>query len=99
MRSSEIEKEILELTGEDDWGSWELWWKVAPDPRQKADSNLREAFVDTLARLVAEKKLIAKTTDASRRHQPTEFHRSRLESEIEQADSPDPETFYWFGID
>lgn len=95
---SNIEQLLLELCAEDDWGSWELWWNISGSMPHKPWPEPKHAFLDVIDGLVAEGRLLAKHRLQDGSFAKTGYQRATLAFEIEHADAPDPDNFYWFGV-
>ena len=95
----QIETDILELCSEDDWGSWELWWNISADASKDERIELKGRFVSVVSELVIDGKLITKAHAADGNIAPIGFDRDKLAGEIDSADNPDPDSFFWFGTE
>lgn len=98
MDSADTAK-ILELSAEDDYGSWELWWSVRSRSPGAPRHGPKQNFVSLIENLIKDGKLVAKTRGDDGKLQVAEFDSLRLLNELERADQPDPDTFYWFGTE
>ena len=98
METDKIRSTILELLSEDDYGSWELWWKIRSETPEFEEDVRRRRFVDVMENLINAGKLKAKSKKGASRFEIAKFTRLRLEREVDQADQPDPDRFYWFGV-
>lgn len=93
-----MESIILELSEEDDYGSWELWWRIAQNYPDSDEGELKKEFVQTIAQLVQEGRLKAKQrVKLSGQLQIVPLDTNVLVDEVERADKPNPDIFYWFG--
>ena len=95
----QIRLTILELTSESEYGSWELWGASNQDTADMHPDKkvLHDKFINTIEVLIKENKLVAlsyKQKDHS--YTPVVLERARLEFEMDHADKPVHETFYWF---
>src|SRR5579872_1400684 len=72
-RMNTLEADILELTGEDDYGSWELWWRVAQLHRSENSSSLMGSFVVTIENMISRGILKAKRKTPLGQLQPVKF--------------------------
>src|SRR4051812_20974668 len=88
---------ILELTSEDDYGSWELWWKCRESVDPLRMSEVKDNFVEAIRTLIVQGQIQSKGREPSGRTVPKLFDVNRLSEEIAMADAPDPNSFYWFG--
>jgi hypothetical protein len=90
---------ILELGDEDDYGSWELWWRVAQAYPGENRNLLKIEFARTIQQLVQEREIKAKRhgTGPSGELAEVSLDIQVLMDEINRADNPDPASFYWFG--
>ncbi len=89
---------ISELSDEDDYGSWELWWRVAQDCPNRDKDELMNEFVRTIAQLVQEGQLKAKQRrEPSGRLEAALLDTDVLLHEVNMSHTPNPDTFYWFG--
>ncbi|MFZ3374122.1 MAG: hypothetical protein WA183_01035 [Chthoniobacterales bacterium] len=93
-----LEKEILELCSEDDFGSWELWWKIHGDHHREDEEQLKRWFVNAVAALVNCGTVIAKKRLPTGDMMSTTFQLDKLNRDLAAADDPDPDRNYWFGI-
>lgn len=98
MNPTEIKSLILELCSEDAYGSWELWWKVSADISSVPPNTLREQFIDAVEELINEQKVVASNHKGNGAYEEKVFDRPRLTFEIENADKPVPDSFYWFSL-
>jgi hypothetical protein len=92
-----LESTILELVSEDDYGSWELWWRVVETHKNMEKDKLISSFTETLKAMVSEGTLKAKRKNSAGQFDPVKFDITELQSELEQAQNPNPDKFYWFG--
>ena len=92
-----LETDILELTSEDDYGSWELWWRVTQLHKGEDSGSLTGSFVATIENMISRGILKAKRRKPSGQLQPVKFSAAELRQQIEQAKTPIPDQFYWFG--
>jgi hypothetical protein len=93
-----LEKDILELTSEDDYGSWELWWRVSQLHKDENESQFIGSFVEALENMISRGTLKAKRKTPSGKLRSVEFSAAELRREIEKAKTPNPNQFYWFGL-
>lgn len=96
MNLREIKSIILELSSEDAWGSWELWRNISADRPDKELASIQKKFMDVIKNLVDEKKIIALKHILKESFDEVIFDPKKLEYEINNADKPDPYSFYWF---
>jgi hypothetical protein len=94
----EIEQKLTELCSEDDWGSWELWWNIASVAGSGQLSATKQSFITTIKRMMSAKALVAKRM-VKGKLTPSLLDSRELAREIDAADSPDPDNFYWFGTE
>ncbi len=92
-----LEKDILELTGEDDYGSWELWWRVTQLRREETSGQLIGSFIATIENMISRGILKAKRRTPSGQLESVKFSAAELRREIERVKTPIPDQFYWFG--
>jgi hypothetical protein len=93
-----IKRTILELASEDSYGSWELWGAVRQETAAADEVTLRNKFAEILNELIAASKLKAlKYNSADGTYRECALDGTRLRYEIEHADNPDRDEFYWFG--
>ena len=92
-----LETDIVELISEDDFGSWELWWRVTQLHKGEDGSPFTESFVATIENMISRGMLKAKRRTPSGQLQPVTFSAAELRREIEQGKTPHPDRFYWFG--
>jgi hypothetical protein len=97
--TDKIEASIVELCSEDDYGSWELWWNTSAEVPADQIAELRRQFLDVVNNLVSGGKLIAKAHRADGNIVPTQFDREKLAREVDSARDPDPDSFFWFGME
>jgi hypothetical protein len=95
----EVEAHIIELCDEDDYGSWELWWSTSAKAQPEQTSELKNIFLDVVSELVSVGKLIPKRQRTDGRIKVTEYDREKLSREIDSADNPDPDSYFWFGTE
>ena len=50
--TEEIKAGIIELCSEDDYGSWELWWKVSAQVAPAQTTALKRSFLDVVSELI-----------------------------------------------
>jgi hypothetical protein len=55
--------------------------------------------LDVVNNLVSGGKLIAKAHRADGNIVPTQFDREKLAREVDSARDPDPDSFFWFGME
>jgi hypothetical protein len=94
----EIQKKVAELCSEDDWGSWELWWNIASSAGIKDLFATKQRFIRAIEKMTSAKALVAKRMTKGKLT-PTLLDSRELAREIDAADSPDPDHFYWFGTE
>src|SRR5688572_24447240 len=99
---SEMEQTILELSAEDDYGVWELWWAIGGTSNHSPGmAELKSRFARTICDLVGQHKVVAKRRDAltgrTGQAKPAEFSEHLLLAELNEIDQPRPEEMYWFG--
>ena len=99
ITGDEIRNAIKELCSEDAWGSWELWWQVSQNVPESEFFELKEIFLDTVDGMVASGELIPKRHHGDGKWSRSEFNRSELSAEIDSADHPEPNAFFWFGTE
>jgi len=92
-----VKAAVFELCSENDYGSWELWWKVSADAEANQTAQIRERFLDVVSELVSGGKLVAKAHAADGEIASTRFDRAKLSLEVDSAGNPDPESYFWFG--
>lgn len=97
----QIRMVILELVSEDAHGSWELWGAVKQDVlRDPEDSvTLMDSFVREIELLFNEGKIISlhhRASDNSYEQVPLDI--SQLKFEVDHADQPSPDLYYWFEV-
>ena len=92
-----LEADILDLISEDDYGSWELWWRVTELYKAGNDASLTEPFVAAMENMISRGVLKAKRRNSSGQLRPVDFSAKELRREIKQAKTPIPDQFYWFG--
>src|SRR3712207_3500543 len=91
------EAAILDLCSEDDYGSWELWWRVSADEPPAARGAAAERFVATVEELVGRGRIrTMRRLGRSGTLRPVPFDATELRAQLESASSPDPDAFYWF---
>jgi hypothetical protein len=96
-RNESIEALIMELCAEDYFGSWEFWWAVGHDAETGFDEQLALAFVESVSSLIESGKIQCYCSTADdKQFVRTAFSRNRLMSEVKGANSPDPDSSYWF---
>jgi hypothetical protein len=95
----EVEALVIELCDEDDWGSWELWWNTSARAQPKQMVALKEIFMDVISELVSAGKLIVKHKQTDGNITATDYDREKLAREIDSADNPDPDSYFWFGTE
>jgi len=93
----DIDAGVLELCSEDDYGSWELWWHISAEVSPDEIPSLKHLFLDVVSNLVSSGNLIAKVHSTDGNITATEFDREKLARELDSADDPDPDLFFWFG--
>jgi hypothetical protein len=97
LRNARIETLIIELCTDDYFGSWELWWAISRDPEARRGEQLALEFVKTVSLLIESGKLACYSPGpGDKQFVRAAFSRERLMSEIAQAESPDPNSSYWF---
>jgi hypothetical protein len=92
-----INADVLELCSEDDYGSWELWWHISAKVPVEQIPALKYLFCDVVSNLDSDGNLIAKVHSTDGNITATEFHREKLARELDSADDPEPDSFFWFG--
>ncbi len=97
MKMSALETNILELISEDDYGSWELWWRMTQLHKGENSGSLTGAFVATIENLISRGIIKAKRRTPSGQLQPAKFSAAELRREIEQSKTPYPDQFYSLG--
>lgn len=89
-----IRQKILELCSEDDYGSWELFWAAS----NLGLGNDQFLLADTILDLLSEGKIKAKRKNPdSGELSASGVDRGTLLKELSMSNTPNPETFYWFG--
>jgi len=96
MNPKEIRYLIVELTTEDAWGSWELCWSVSAEARERGVADVREQFMQIIQALIDEKKIVALKHPTPKEYLEVVFDPKRLAFEVENASTPDSDSFYWF---
>jgi len=96
MDQNTIRKEILELTSEAEWGSWDFW------SRKDKTQDVCQLILRTLEELVKEGKIypVEYETISKRTYEPAPLDVNRLAHELRTSmvniDNVDPHKFYWF---
>ena len=93
----EINADVPELCSEDDYGSWEFWWHISAKVPAEQIRALKHLFLDVVSKMVSSGNLIAKVHSIDGNITATEFDREKLARELDSADDPDPDSFFWFG--
>jgi hypothetical protein len=74
------------------------WWGVRGEPFGLRGEKLKHRFLEVIEDLVTDRQLLVKTKGIDGKSHIAKFDRLRLLNEIDRADQPDPEGFYWFGV-
>src|SRR5258708_38536850 len=94
---SALETNILELISEDDYGSWELWWRMTQLHKGENSGSLTGAFVATIENLISRGIIKAKRRTPSGQLQPAKFSPAELPREMEKSRPQILTHFYGFG--
>jgi hypothetical protein len=97
--TEEIKAGIIELCSEDDYGSWELWWKVSAQVAPAQTTALKRSFLDVVSELISAGKLIPKHRRPIGQITATGYDREKLAREVDSASKPDPDSYFWFGTE
>jgi hypothetical protein len=62
-------------------------------------SELKRIFLDVVSELVSAGKLIPKQQRTDDNITTMEYDREKLAREIDSADNPDPDSYFWFGTE
>lgn len=90
-----IKSTILEISSEDAYGSWELWWAVSSESKDSHDL-LKKELITVIENLLKEKKLEVFRHAVGGEFKAVQFDPTRLRYELDNASTPDPDHFYWF---
>jgi hypothetical protein len=94
--SDRIESEILKLIEEDDYGSWELWWRVSNrEDLGEPAATLADDFVQTIQDMVS--RDIVKPKRRSKQSGKLEvvpFSARELAEEVSHSSAPLPEKVF-----
>lgn len=98
MDSKKLTSTILELTSEDAYGSWELWWNISAHVSKDEFSTLRDEFISVVSLLVQEGKIrtLNLKHGGKESYSPVVLVKERLKFELDHVDDPNPSEFYWF---
>lgn len=98
---TEIQNTIRELTTEDAYGSWELWWAVDSlnDAKNISKPELQKLFIEVVTNLVNDDQLaVSKFIRDQNIYEPASLDVKTLESELKKTieGEVDSDSFYWF---
>jgi hypothetical protein len=93
-------QKILELCSEDDYGIWELFGSVVPVCKDKGQQeNFETLFLKLVEDLVKEHKIVSKKENPkTNKLESVDFNPDILALQLKKIATPDPKSFYWFGV-
>jgi len=73
-----------------------LLWSVAPILKNESESP-EKLFIQMIQNLVMERQIISKKNTSAGQFEVVDLDAKKLEEQVQNSVSPDPETYYWFG--
>ena len=88
---------IIELSSEDAYGSWELWWSLGTKKAEERDT-LCDRFIGALQGLVNDEKIISLRKDQHNQFSVIPLDLDRLRYEFRNSDDAKPLEYFWFDV-